>query len=222
MSKEEEVTTYYSYSKRTLNLSFLILGLAVFLSAFALATVQGAYEIVEHSHLELSESQHLQLDRDIGDSAATMKTYVIDKFNPLKENVTENTIETQKNKNAITAIKVDIKNKFPVGGSVDDPGTSVIANTPFLTLRIDKLSYIPGETIVFTGTGNPDSTVIINLQKYGGCGQEDICAAWTTVDRNGNFELRFETEFDDPVGAWKAYVKSGEDRSETIVFEVEE
>jgi len=219
MSQVEE-----TYSKKVLNFSFLIIGVSIFISGFALASVQGLYDrdFPEHFHLKLSEQQHLELDKDIGDAALTMKTFVNTKFNSLNQTVIENTVETEKNKNAITDVKVDIKSKFPEGQDVANPGTSVGSTTPILTLKINKSTFIPGETIVFSGTGYPDSTVIINIQKYGGCGQNDICAAWTTVDRNGSFELRFETEFDDPVGAWKAYVKAGEDRSATIVFEVEE
>ena len=134
--------------------------------------------------------------------------------------VTENKATGKANKDEITTTKLDIKNKFPQAADVDITSSSVGANTPFLTLTIDKTSYLPGETIIFTGTANPDATVIINLQKYGGCGRDDVCAAWTTVDKNGNFYLEFETEFDDPEGAWKAYVKEGQNRSQTIVFEV--
>jgi len=199
-----------------------IVALLIGITAIGISVGYNPSEVVDHSHLKLSESQHLELDKDIGDSAATMKTYVNKKINSVNATVIDNTKETEKNKDAITDVKLDIKSKFPQASNVVNTGSSVISNTPFLTLKIDKTSYIPGETIVFSGTANPDSTVIINIQKFGGCGQQDVCAAWVTADRNGVFELRFETEFDDPVGAWKAYVKAGEDRSDTIVFEVAE
>jgi len=210
------------FSKRTHILFFILTGAALFVAGLAIATVQGAYDkdFPEHSHLKLSETQHNELDKDIGDAAVTMKTFVNTQINSLNQTIIDNTSEAKKNKDEITAVKVDIKNKFPQASDVTDTGSSVISNTPFLTLTIDKTSYIPGETIVFTGTANPDTTVIINIQKYGGCSAKDICAAWVMADKNGQFRLEFETEFDDPVGAWKAYVKVGEDRSQTIVFEV--
>ena len=132
-----------------------------------------------------------------------------------------NKVTGKANKDEITATKLDIKNKFPKASDVENTGSSVISNTPFLTLAIDKTSYIPGETITFTGTANPGQTVFVNVQKFGGCGRDDVCSAWAKVDVNGNFEILFYTEFDDPEGAWKAYAKEGADnRSQTIVFEV--
>lgn len=106
------------------------------------------------------------------------------------------------------------------GAAIPPQDATVPAQTPFLTLSIEKTEWLVGSTIIFTGTGIPDEIVIINVFKAGSCGQQDICSVWVTVDNNSNFKIEFETSFDDRVGTWKAYVRQGDLRSETITFEV--
>ncbi len=109
----------------------------------------------------------------------------------------------------------------PQGSGSTVPGDiTVPSQTPFLTLSIEKTEWLAGSTIIFTGTGIPEEIIVINMFKAGGCGQQDICSLWVKVDNNSNFRIEFETFFDDPIGTWKAYVKQGDLRSETIEFEV--
>lgn len=120
----------------------------------------------------------------------------------------------------IVNIKDNMDKKFPAEAVGPDESQTAIAQTPFLTLSIGKSIWNLGSTLVFTGTGTPGETVILNVVKFGGCGANDHCSEWKKVNQHGNFMIEFETEFDDLAGAWKAFVRAGDLESETITFEM--
>ena len=123
------------------------------------------------------------------------------------------------NKDSIVVIKEDIKSKFPYASTVEQEQQTVISDTPFLTLTIEKTEWTLGATLVFTGTANPHDLVSITIQLpdrkllHGNALPVDIIG--------GAYRIEIETELDHPTGTWTAFAKQGKEQSKTLIFKVE-
>jgi len=125
------------------------------------------------------------------------------------------------NREAIADLRLFVIKQIPKSETVPSP--SPTPSTPFapvLTLTIQKTEYGLGQTLIFSGSGVPGTTAILNVIKAGGCGQNDVCSDWAKIDNNGSYRIEFPTEFNDTPGTWRAYVRVGDLRSETVTFEV--
>jgi len=190
------------------------------LAAFALASVQSAFETQDHSHLKLSESQHLELDKDIGDAAVTAKKYVDKQISGVQKNVTA----LQNYDDVITSdigdIKSNIKDKFPGSTAPPDEGQSTQSDIPTLTLKMDKSEYVRGNTVIFYGMAKPNVAVILTL-KLPDRTLESLAASKAQII-DGQWSANFTLRLDDPLGTWQVYARQGAgDQTKTLAFNVE-
>jgi len=125
------------------------------------------------------------------------------------------------NREAIAELRLFVLRELKEAETV--PSTSPTFPSPFtplLTLTISKTEWGLGQTLIFSGSGTPGSTVLLTVVKSGGCGQNDICSDWAKIDNNGSYRIDFPTKFDDIPGTWQAYVRVGKIQSDTITFEI--
>jgi len=199
---------------------FLLIGLSLFLAAFSLATVQSAFETQDHSHLKLSESQHNQLDFDIGASDVRMKEYVDGQIMVLEQSLTaledyDTIITTQ-----IGNIRSDIISKFPQASDVQDQGQTAQSTPAFLTLKMDKSDFVLGNTVIFYGMAKPNNAVILTL-KLPDRTLDSIAASKTQII-DGQWSANFTLRLDDPTGSWQVYARQGAgEQTKTLTFTVE-
>jgi len=122
-------------------------------------------------------------------------------------------------KNEIVKIKNDIKNKFPVASPVDDEEQSAIADTPFLTLKMDKIEFVLGDSITFRGTAQPNDAILITIKQPDRSLEQHPISKTEII--NGQYITEFPTSFDDAPGTWTAYARQGSDQTKVLTFKVE-
>ena len=129
--------------------------------------------------------------------------------------------DKDQNREAIAELRLFVIKEMREPEAVPPPApTSIPKFTPLVTLTISKIEWGLGQTIIFSGSGTPGETAILNVIKAGGCGQKDVCSDWQKIDNNGSFRIEFPIMFDETPGVWSAYVRVGDLRSDTITFEV--
>jgi len=121
--------------------------------------------------------------------------------------------------NEIVKIKNDIKNKFPQASSVPQESQSVIAGTPFLTLKMDKSEFVLGDKIIFRGTAQPNDAIIITIKLADRTTQQHPISKTEII--NGQYVTEYQTSFDDAPGTWTAYARQTGDTTKTLSFKVE-
>ncbi len=120
----------------------------------------------------------------------------------------------------IIRIKNDIKNKFPQASDVETTEqTSTTSTSPFLTLKMDKDTFLLGEVIKFHGVAQPSHAVIITL-KLPDRTLESVAVSRTEII-NGEWFGEFQTRFDSPAGTWAIYARQLDDQTTTLTFKVE-
>jgi len=121
--------------------------------------------------------------------------------------------------NEIVKIKNDIRNKFPQASETEEEEQTAIAETPFLTLTMEKSEWLLGDTLVFTGTAHPNDLLSITVKLpdrtllYGQAVPTEII--------NGSYRIEIVTDFDQPAGFWTVFAKQGKEQSKTLTFKVE-
>lgn len=128
--------------------------------------------------------------------------------------------DEDKNREALADLRLFVINSLKESETVPSQSPTFNPAVKTLTLKIAKSEWGLGQTLVFTGSGVPGTTAILNVIKFGGCGQNDICSDWQKIDNNGSFRIEFPTAFDDSPGTWRAYVRVGDLSSDTITFEI--
>jgi len=111
--------------------------------------------------------------------------------------------------------KVNIKGYHPLAANLDEEEQSVSGTTPGLTFSVDKSTFVLGEAITVSGTGEPGKPVFFSIVKVNTTG-----TAATTVSDTGSYVHDIPTEFDDPEGTWKLWASQGREQSKTITVEV--
>ena len=155
----------------------------------------------------------LETDRDFHDG------FIIDlgkNFTAL-ENQTNETFDIFQSE--IVKIKNDIRNKFPHGSDVEQEEQSVIADTPFLTLKIDQSEFVLGEPITFRGIANPNDAILITIKKPDRSLYQHAVSKTDII--NGQYVTEYPTSFDDPPGTWSAYARQQSEQTKTLTFKVE-
>ena len=116
-------------------------------------------------------------------------------------------------------IRLDIKNKFPMGSAIPDQGTTSGSSTPFLTLRMDKTEFVLGNVVIFTGTASLNDPVFITL-KLPDRSLDSLAISKTQII-DGSFSANFTLRLDDPIGIWQVYARQVSEQTKTITFTVE-
>lgn len=116
-------------------------------------------------------------------------------------------------------IRLDIKNKFPMGSSIPDQGSTSGSSTPFLTLTMDKTEFVLGNVVIFTGTANLNDPVFLTLKLPDRSLDSLAISKAQLID--GTFSANFTLRLDDPIGTWQVYARQVSEQTKTITFTVE-
>jgi len=119
----------------------------------------------------------------------------------------------------IVKIKNDIRNKFPQASTVEQEEQTAIAETPFLTLTMEKTEWLLGDTLVFTGTAHPSDLVSVTIKL-----PDRILLTGSALPNeivNGMYTIEIATSFDHTPGTWYVFAKQGKEQSDTLIFKVE-
>jgi len=176
--------------------------------------------------MQVSDDPQVQANKDnIGFLIETDKT--------LQEAIMKQTIRTVENADAIAEledydriittqignIRQDIKNKFPMASNVPDQGSTSGASTPFLTLKMDKIEFVLGNVVIFTGTAIPNNPVFITVKDS----ERMLTAIPVSKNEiiNGAYIANYTLRLDDPIGTWQVYARQVSEQTKTITFTVE-
>lgn len=201
---------------KTLLLYFLFIGLAFLVTLNYVGDYNGSqdkeeFKIKDYATINfVREWVNWKLDNEVHPNiqelnSTTLKIYT----------------DKDRNREAIADLRLFVLRELKESETV--PPQSPTPSTPFaplVTLTVAKTEYGLGQTLIFSGSGVPGTTAILNVIKAGGCGQNDNCSEWAKIDNNGSYRIEFPTEFDDTPGLWRAYVRVGDLRSETVTFDV--
>ena len=196
-------------------LAVAIIGL--FLGAMGVIGSQNNSNNIKEIEIQLEEHIHFDWRTD-----KEFWKYVNDNYISEGElNSTKKEIKSyaKLNKDSIVAIKEDIKNKFPQASTVEQEQQTVISDTPFLTLTIEKSEWTLGATLVFTGTANIHDLVSITVKLPDRKLLHGDALPSQIID--GTYRIEVETELDHAPGTWTAYAKQGKEQSKTLNFKVE-
>ena len=181
----------------------------------------------------LTDNPQVQANKDNIAFLLEQKDNLIEIDKTHQEAIMKQTIRTVENADAITelenydeiitssigAIRQDIKNKFPQASYVPDQGSTSKSSTPFLTLTMDKIEFVLGNTVTFTGTATPNDPVFITL-KLPDRSLDSLAVSKTNII-DGSFSANFTLRLDDPIGIWKVYARQVSEQTKTITFTVE-
>ena len=152
--------------------------------------------------IDLLQELMLQMRDNTNESITTLEDY-------------DKVITTQ-----IGNIRSDIISKFPRAADVIDEGqSSTTLTTPFLTLKMDKIEFVLGNTIMFRGTAQPNDPIQITLKRADRT-LEPIAISKTDII-NGAYIANYTLRLDDPVGTWQAYARQLSEQTRTLTFIVE-
>lgn len=159
--------------------------------------------ILEFQQIQLvTDDNMILILKSIGDDIIALKSY-------------DETISLQ-----IGNIRADIKSKFPQAADViTQEQTSITSTTPFLTLKMQQQEFFVGNTIFFTGTGQPNSPIFITLK-------DPTRELWQIpISKseiiNGSYIANYTLRLDDPIGTWTVYARQLSDTTKTLTFTVE-
>jgi len=194
-------------------LFFAIAVIALFVGGFSLSSVQSAHDKI--NDIEFPETFDWRTDK-------AFWKFVNDNY--ISENELNQTKDDIKEKfdlfqTEIVKIKNDIRNKFPQASTVEQEGQTAIAETPFLTLTMEKTEWLLGDTLMFTGTAHPNDLVSITVKLpdrtllTGSALPNEIV--------NGMYGIEIATSFDHAPGTWTVFAKQGKEQSKTLFFNVE-
>ncbi len=201
---------------------FLAVGIVgVFLGAMGVIGAQNNFDSNEKSNANLVEVingilefQQIQLETDDSILFALKQINIVQSNS---QNETNDKFDIFQNE--IVKIKNDIRSKFPQASSVPQESQSVIAGTPFLTMKMDKKEFVLGDKIIFSGTAQPNDAIIITIK------QGDRKLVQHPISKsaiiNGQYSTEFQTSFDDAPGTWTAYARQTGDTTKTLSFTVE-
>jgi len=195
---------------------FLLIGLSLFLGAFALATVQSSFDkdpqvqANESNILWLLNHTKFQLETD----KSIMKAMVKQSNSIVELKDYDDIITTQ-----IGNIRSDIISKFPQASDVIDEEKSSKSDTPFLTLKMEKTDYVLGNVVFFMGTAQPNDPVFITLKDSSRSLWQIPISSSMIID--GSYMTNYTIRLDDPVGVWQVYARQLSDQTKTLTFKVE-
>jgi len=195
-------------------LFFTIAVIALFVGSFALASVQSAYDKINAIEIP-EEGFDWRTDKEFW--KFVNDNYISEnELNQTSDDITEkfDLFQTE-----IVKIKNDIRNKFPQASPVDQEEQTAIAETPFLTLTIEKTEWLLGDTLVFTGTALPNDLVSITVKLP----DRTLLTASAVPNEivNGMYRIEIATSFDHAPGTWTVFAKQGKEQSKTLFFNVE-
>lgn len=193
-------------------LFFIIAVIGLFVGGFALASVQSAHDKIDNFTIEIPVVDVFDWRNNTEFWEFINDNYVSEQ----EHNVTKADIEL--NFDEITKNKLDIKKKFPQGSAVEEEPQSVIADTPFLTLKMDKTEFLLGEKIIFRGNAHPNDPVLITIKRADRTLEQHAVSKTEII--NGQYVTEFPTRFDDIPGTWSAYARQGSDQTKTLTFKV--
>jgi len=193
-------------------LFFAIAVIGLFLGAFALVSVQGAYD-QRDVKLEQTVNGILLDVESLKEVAKTHEEAIQSQaFDTSKlRNQTEANYEQLKDE--IVKNRKEIRSTHPIV-PLPDSGEQV-QDDLFLTFVIEKTKWIQGDTIAFSGIAQPNSLVSVTANTSG------VSMKGSTVsDEIGRYVIDIRTEFDIQIGIWTAFARSGNDQSPTLKFEI--
>jgi len=194
---------------------FLLLGITLFLSGMALIGVQN------NSNTNLTDAVNgliVELD-EIGKTNNKLIGLIFDLENNMESNQTAIYEKFDLFQNEIVKIKNDIRNKFPQASTVEQEEQTVISETPFLTLTIEKTEWLLGDILVFTGAAHPSDLVSITIKLPDRTLLQGTALPSDIV--NGMYRIEIATSFDHSPGTWVVFAKQAREQSNTITFKVE-
>jgi len=180
---------------------FLLSFLAIFLGAFALATVQTTFD----------KDPQVQANKDNISFLLEQSSRVTDRHDTIVNEIINQTRDVLELQDTLALYKGEIvKNKqkinlnHPVAGNIpDDPQGTGTAETPLFSVETDRESLTRGESITFSGQANPDS--LVSLFASSPSLTQTLQEA-TVTDELGKYVIDVETEFDSELGTWKARI----------------
>jgi len=141
-------------------------------------------------------------------------------FTDLEKDVEDNTHDISLNKFQSVENKLNIKANHPTGPSFvpkPDPEKGE-GDTPQLTITSDKSQYSQGESINFSGFGEPGKPVFITVLVGNNIRADKIA---TTADGlTGEYTVDYSTDLDAPLGSWQAWANVGKQKTDPIKFTI--
>jgi len=216
MSKTEKPQDLI-FSKRVHILFFLLIGVAIFLGAFALATVQSSFD----------KDPQVQANKDNiafqKETIMTIQEGFLKQTNRSVENQ-DRIIELENYDNVITQEIGKINSKIidvnPAKSLGQEEGQSTQSTLPTLTLKMDESEFVRGNNVIFYGMAKPNQAVILTL-KLPDRSLESLAASKAMII-DGQWSANFTLRLDDALGIWQVYARQGAtDQTKTLSFTVE-
>lgn len=200
---------------------FLLIALSLFLGAWAVAGVQGAYN-QDNPNLTEAVNGILEEQANQKEINSLVLEAVADQTARSVQN-TDRIIDLENYDNTITQeigkINSKVKDVLPAS-SVLDEGQSTQSTLPSLTLKMDQSEFVRGNTVIFYGMAKPNDPVILTI-KLPDRDLESIGVSKNQI-LDGQWSANFTLRLDDALGIWQVYARQGAtDQTKTLSFTVE-